>query len=668
MALKGTLETNDYSGRIYRLTWEDTISEPNNSSTIAWELETYGGSNGYHEQYYVEVTFDNQVVYKNSNKEICYPGIMARGVTSPIIHNDNGSKTIRITIKAAVFDTTVNCQASCDFALNVIPRRSIFSSITGDTIGSDITVNIESYNSSYTHQLVYWLGNNEWHDVGGGYGTSITFQPDMSLCSLIPNSSTGTLGLGLRTFDGDKIIGENAYTSILVKVPDSIKPSISISLYDSTENYQNYERYIQGKCKLHITLDSESYYDSSISSYVTTVDGKKYSGNDFTTDYIQSSGIVEVVSTVKDSRGLKNTASTTIDVAPYKNPVIEKLTVSRCDSDGTSNDQGEYAKITVSATASSLGGKNHAQYKLSTKTASSTKWNTTYLDEFADEFSLKEATYIFSADANNSHDIRLELTDEFATAKKETSVSTGFTLMHWLLSGLGFAVGKVAEFDNVFDIGFKTRFYGGIWNDTLPNETNLNGCIVPNIYYLSKSKTYANTPVSGYNMTLEIIGDDNSTVVQRITVHDKENPKIYERCYDSGWGDWLCIANVGGKVLWKPESGVAATMSADHFCNLSEPISSQKNGIVLVFSLYLNGSIKNENFSSHFVPKYAVNTHSGSKHSFFISNASFSYIACKSLSIYDNKITGYNQNTESGTASGITYKNNNYVLRYVIGV
>ena len=417
-----------------------------------------------------------------------------------------------------------------------------------------------------------------------------------------------------------------------------------------------------------MTLDSESYYDASIASYVTTVDGKKYSGNDFITDYIQSSGIVEVVSTVKDSRGLKNTASTTIDVASYKNPVIEKLTVSRCDSNGVNDDQGEYAKITVSATASSLGGKNSAQYKLSTKTSSATDWNVTYIDEFADEFSLREATYIMSADANNSHDIKLELTDAFATAKKETSVSTGFTLMHWLLSGLGFAVGKVAEFDNVFDIGFKTRFYGGIWNDTLPNEANLNGYTVPNTYYLSKSRTYTNTPISGVNMTLEIIGNDDSTVIQRITVHDKTNPKIYERCYDSGWGDWLCIANVGGKVLWTPESGVAATMGSDHYCNLSEPISSQKNGIVLVFSLYLNGSIKNENFSSHFIPKYAINTHSGCKHSFFISNASFSYIACKSLSIYDNRITGYSQNTTSGTAGGITYNNNAYVLRYVIGV
>lgn len=664
MALKGILETNDYGGRFYRLTWEASLYEPNNSSTIAWTLEALGGSDGYHEQNYIEVTIADQLVYKRESKDICYPGIVAQDVTQPIAHNDNGSKTINITIKAAVYSTSVNCQASKSFDLDVIPRRSVFSSITGDTIGSDITVNIESYNSAFTHQLIYRLGNNEWHDLGGGYGTSITFKPDMSLCSLIPNSSTGTLELGLRTFNGDAIVGNNAYTSILVKVPDSVKPSISISVYDETTSYENYETYIQGKSKLHINLSLESFYDSSINSCVTTVDGKKYSGDDFTTDYIQSSGIVEIVSTVKDSRGLKNTASTTIDVASYKPPVIEKLTVSRCDSKGVNDDQGEYAKITFSSSVTGLNGKNSASYKLYTKLSSSTTWQSTTLDEFADEFSLKEATYIMSADANNSHDIRLELTDGFATAKKETSVSTGFTLMHWLLSGLGFAVGKVAEFDNVFDIGFKTRFYGGIWNDTLPDETNLNGCIVPNTYYLSKSRTYTNTPVSGVNMTLEIIGDDNSTVIQRITVHSKTNPKIYERCYDSGWSDWMCISDFGGTVLW---SGDKVMTSGESF-TLSENVSAQKNGIVLVFSLCLNGTTKNENFSSHFVPKYAINAYSGGKHSFFISNASFSYIGCKSLDISNNKISGYSQNSATGTASGISYQNNSYVLRYVIGV
>ena len=45
------------------------------------------------------------------------------------------------------------------------------------------------------------------------------------------------------------------------------------------------------------------------------------------------------------------------------------------------------------------------------------------------------------------------------------------------------------------------------------------------------------------------------------------------------------------------------------------------------------------------------------------------YVGGKVLYIYDDEIVGNDQNESTGTGtSGIAYKNNNFILRYIIGV
>lgn len=119
------------------------------------------------------------------------------------------------------------------------------------------------------------------------------------------------------------------------------------------------------------------------------------------------------------------------------------------------------------------------------------------------------------------------------------------------------------------------------------------------------------------------------------------------------------------KVLW---SG-ASYMNANQSINLSEAISEQTNGIVLVFSLYRNNSAEDVSINSFFVSKKQIELLEGAPHSFFmLVNAGFSILGAKYLYINDSSISGHEDNTSSGTNSGITFDNSNYVLRYVIGV
>lgn len=110
-------------------------------------------------------------------------------------------------------------------------------------------------------------------------------------------------------------------------------------------------------------------------------------------------------------------------------------------------------------------------------------------------------------------------------------------------------------------------------------------------------------------------------------------------------------------------------MTSGHTVNLAENISDQASGVVLVFSEYYDGEVKNQTFVSYFVSKRVVSNHGGSGHSFRMCTSNLAYYATKYLYISDNKIVGHDNNKLVGTgACGIKYTNDRFVLRYVIGV
>lgn len=125
-------------------------------------------------------------------------------------------------------------------------------------------------------------------------------------------------------------------------------------------------------------------------------------------------------------------------------------------------------------------------------------------------------------------------------------------------------------------------------------------------------------------------------------------------------------------VLWAGTTGDGTNgyyMTADHTASLSGAISAQANGVILVFSRYSNG-VLNHNFSCHFIPKWFVSAHYNQSITFMLPcDSYFSMIGGKRLYIRDTTIHGVDDNKNTGTSTtGITYTNNGFVLRYVIGV
>lgn len=124
------------------------------------------------------------------------------------------------------------------------------------------------------------------------------------------------------------------------------------------------------------------------------------------------------------------------------------------------------------------------------------------------------------------------------------------------------------------------------------------------------------------------------------------------------------IEKFQNQVLW---SG-AYWPNGSQTCTLSQAISNQPHGIVLVFSNY-SGSAQNTRFHCFFVAKQTVASYGGSGHQFNMFSSNFSQVCGKYLYISNTSIKGHDDNTKTGTgSSGIKYANNTFVLRTVIGV
>lgn len=110
-------------------------------------------------------------------------------------------------------------------------------------------------------------------------------------------------------------------------------------------------------------------------------------------------------------------------------------------------------------------------------------------------------------------------------------------------------------------------------------------------------------------------------------------------------------------------------MDGDKTVLLEETVSSQQNGLILVWSFY-NGGAKNWGWNFTVIPKIFVtdNTDVGGLSTFMSENGTLGNVGVKYIYVRDDRIIGNDNNSKSGTGpSGIKYYNNRFVLRWVYG-
>lgn len=455
MALSGSVVTTAKEGRSVTLNWTATQNIEKNTSTISWKLVGSGSYTGYVAVYGIKININgSQVYYRDSNTRTnCYIDTVLCSGTTTIAHNSDGTKTFAISVDAAIYTTAFGCTGSGSFTLNQIPRASTPTvSASSVDMGNSITISIARASSSFTHTLTYTFGKTSG-TIGTGIATSKSWTVPLDLANQVPSSTSGTCTITCKTYNGSTLIGTKTVT-FTAKVPASVVPTIStVATSDPSGKLSKYGGYVQNYSKVKADVTASGSYSSTIKAYSIVMNGTTYTTNGSTSGVLKTSGTNTIKATVTDSRGRTATKSVTISVLAYTNPTISSLTVTRCDADGTANEDGAYMKAVFKASITPLNNINGKSIVLKYKDSTSSTWNeaATY-----SEYSI-DTSNIISADVDYSYNVMLTVADDFSSASNTKDLGTAFTLMDFNASGKGIAFGKVSEKD-AFECNLDAEF------------------------------------------------------------------------------------------------------------------------------------------------------------------------------------------------------------------
>ena len=655
-------------------------STVNNNTVINWSLQLVSGSAGKiissaTKSWSVTV---NGTTYSGTNSvaiENNTTKTLASGQAT-IAHNSDGTKSFSYSF-SQVFEITFadvwvgTKTGSGTGTLNTIPRATTPTlSATSADMGTSITINTPRASSSFTHDLAYSFAGSAYLAIATGVATSTTWTIPLTLANSIPNTSSGTVTIRCITKNGGTEVGTKTVL-LTAKVPYNQYPGISAVTHAeaNTGTVTTIGGYVQSKSKLKVTITANGVYSSTIKSYSSTFQGKTYTGSSFTTDTITGSGSMNIVTTVTDSRGRASIKTTTVSVLGYELPKITTFKVARYTGT-TADPEGQSVRINLAYSVTSLNSKNTASAKIEYKKSTDTTWTTLETRTALSMSGTISPSTVFSIDYQ--WDFRVTLTDAFRSeASYTTYVPSGAVILDIKADGKGIAFFKTSTRAGVEIAG---ELPGSAIN--LPSGTDLNNLTTPGYYVIpnaSVAGTTSNRPYTTAAMaSIKVERVADGMVRQTLQKATKTDAMIYERGYDSsGWGAWNIVYAGQGKLLWSGANPLSDTQTI----TLSEAISAQQNGIVVVFNPY-NSSTNvtlTYGFSCHYIPKQllaavvpTVNDVLGV--TVTLAESKFASTATKFLRITDTTINGSADNTASGTANGITYNNNRYVLRYVIGV
>lgn len=480
MATYGTVSVAVTAYDTLRFRWEYAgKSVTYNNTKVNWTLSLIAGAYGHIDSSQAKpwsVTVDGQqysgtcsvAISDNATKTL------ASGSTT-IDHNDDGTKTFRfsfsVTFGITFSSTYVGTKSgSGTGTLPTIARASQPSCITypdhtqdvGE-FGDTISIHMNRASSDFTHTVRYAFGDvtgtcidAETGEQATAVGTGFKWVVPLSLMDLLPSSTSGSGTIYVDTYNGSTLVGTKS-CGFTATVPESVKPTCSFTLEDITGIDEIYGSPVKGLSKIQIVVTAKTAYSSPITSYAITANGVKYATATATTGVLTTAGTSPVRAFVTDKRGrASDSIGYDMTVQDYSPPAISALSVHRCDEDGTTNDRGEYVKVTFSAAISSMNSINTALYKLWYKKSADSSYTIISFNELTNTYSVTDHSYIFAADSGSSYDVTVTAADRHDTATRSTSASTAFTLINYYEAGNALRFGGVAEKENTFqnDLNF----------------------------------------------------------------------------------------------------------------------------------------------------------------------------------------------------------------------
>lgn len=300
-----------------------------------------------------------------------------------IKQSPNGNQTC--TIKTTTYNgNTVVGSKSTTFTVGYYGASTI-SATSGNTIGSAVSATITRNNSNFTHSMWWSFGSKTWQGIGSNLGTSASFTPaTATFAPLIPNATSGTLTLILRTYYDGTQVGSDTTKTLTLNLPSSVVPTIGTpTITINNPSAASDWGLVAGLSTLTVAIPSSGTAagtGSTIKSYSISGGGFSGSSSSLTTGKINGTSAITFTCTVTDARG--RTASKTITSATpvsYSAPSITIKNAYRATqaSNGTITKDSNSTGIAVELeyTYSSIGGKNTVSRSVKANSATNTSFS-----------------------------------------------------------------------------------------------------------------------------------------------------------------------------------------------------------------------------------------------------------------------------------------------------
>ena len=440
--------------------WSSTQSVSKNQSTITLSLVfvtasgyTIGPWTDYNGSYIgtTSLTFNGSIPNFQGTRTIA-----TKKMT--VTHDSDGTKTQTIRWKWGVNSSWggyVNPSGSFSITLPTIARASVPTlSAKSVTMGNNVTIYTNRASSSFTHTIKFKFGSYS-ATIATDVGTSFTYPTQVAMASYVPNATSGSGTFTVYTYNGSTLIGSKT-VNITLNVPSSIVPSISGAATTEANSEVTIGLFVQNISKINVAITASGSYESTISEYTSTFEGKTYKGQTFTIESLDVSGDRELSVTVKDSRGRTATYTRTITINEYANPNISVFSAYRCNSSGIQDDSGSYVKFTYSFNITSLSSKNKHVVKIQYKLNDAADWT-----DLTSNANYSGANVVYKSgaifDPNHTYNVRLYVVDSFNSSSMQLDINTETTTIDFLAGGKGISFGKVAENSEEVDIAWNLR-------------------------------------------------------------------------------------------------------------------------------------------------------------------------------------------------------------------
>lgn len=453
---------------------ESNVNTANNTSVVTAKLYYYGnGVSWSNDRQPYRIVIDGTTYSGTSSFSTSTSAQLLGTASKTVTHNDNGAKTVSVSASFATDVSLGTLTTSSNITLTTISRLSSLS-VGNGTLGIAQTLTISEPTSSNNHKITYTCGSEEGYILGSASATStsnsVRWTPPVSLAAQNTKGTSVAATITLYTYNGNgAYVGSKSY-SITLTIPASVKPTLTIDVSDPTGYKDTYGNYVQGKSKIKVIPTATIAQGASIVEYEYVIGGTQYKGDTVETSAISQSGSITVKVKATDTRGRYAEVEQIVTVLAYSAPSLEITRVERTDSVGEPKKDGTFLTVYFNASIISLSSLNKATLKVKKKKKTDTSWipEVTIVSEVSD-YSVTGGKYTFIAAPASSYDVMMTLSDSFNVPVQRTATGSSCTKVFSVFSeGKGFAVGKIAEKENTFEVGWNAQFN----NDVNINEVN----------------------------------------------------------------------------------------------------------------------------------------------------------------------------------------------------